>query len=77
MSFINGFWKGQRNFSENIAVIINSILLSIVYFIGIGLTSIIAKIFGVSFLETKPEKNSYWTETDISKNPREDCYRQF
>ena len=37
------FKKGFEEFSSNITIIINSILLTLVYLIGIGITSIIAK----------------------------------
>ena len=52
----NGFKKGMKCFSDNISTVINFLLLSIVYFIGIGLTSITAKIFGKHFLDTKNER---------------------
>ena len=54
--FFNGFKKGMKCFSDNISTVINFLLLSIVYFIGIGLTSITAKIFGKHFLDTKNER---------------------
>ena len=58
--FFKGFQKGIKKFSDNISTIINFLLLSIVYLIGVGLTSITAKIFGKHFLDTKKKKDSYW-----------------
>ena len=52
----NGFKKGMKCFSDNISTVINFLLLSIVYFIGIGLTSITAKLFSKHFLDTKNER---------------------
>lgn len=77
--FIEGFKEGQKEFGENIAIIVNSILLSIVYLLGFGLTSIFAKIFGKRFLELKQEENreSYWDELNLGKRPLEEYYRQF
>ena len=74
-----GFKKGMQDFGHNITIIINSILLSIVYIIGIGLTSIIAKIFKKSFLDTKisKEKKSYWSELNLKKKSLDKYYRQF
>jgi len=60
--FFGAVKNGFKKFGENIALIINSILLSVVYILGIGLTAIISKICGKSFLDRKisgKEKN-YW-----------------
>ena len=72
------FKKGQKKFGEDIAIIINSILLSFVYFVGVGLTSIFAKVFRKNFLELKPDKKikSYWVDLKL-KNNLEDYYKQF
>ena len=43
--FFKGLKKGQKKFGENIAGIVNSILLTFVYFIGIGLTSIFKSVY--------------------------------
>jgi hypothetical protein len=77
--FLKGLKEGQKLFGETIAIIINSLLLTIVYFVGVGLTSIIAKLFRKSFLDLKLEKNSktYWSELNLSKKPLEEYYRQF
>ena len=76
--FFNGFKKGMSNFGHNIALIINTILLTFVYLIGVGLTSIIAKIFRKHFLETKlSKKDSYWSDLKLKKKKFEEYYRQF
>lgn len=75
--FLKGFKKGMKGFGENITVIINSILLSFVYFIGVGPTSIIAKLFGKHFLDLKYSKDSYWSDLNLKKKKLEDYYRQF
>ena len=49
--FLSGFKEGMRQFGQTISIIINSGLLLIVYFIGIGFTSIIAKLFHKHFLD--------------------------
>ncbi len=79
MKFINGFLRGQKKFGENISIIINSILLTIVYFIGVGLTSIFAKIFNKHFLDLKPKKNekTYWEDLNLTKKSMKEYYRQF
>jgi len=76
--FFRGFKKGMGNFGYNISLIINTILLTFVYLIGVGLTSIFAKIFGKHFLEEKsPKKESYWSDLKLKKKPIEEYYRQF
>jgi Na+-driven multidrug efflux pump len=43
----------MNKIKQKLTIFANFILLSIVYFLGIGLTSIFAKIFGKSFLQNK------------------------
>ena len=51
--FFKGFKKGMGNFGYNLALIINTILLAIVYFFEVELTSLFGKISGKHFLEIK------------------------
>ena len=78
-SFLKGVKSGQRKFGESIAVIVNSILLSFVYFFGVGITSILAKISRKHFLDLKPYKsrNSYWEELNLGRERIEKYYKQF
>lgn len=77
--FFKGFQKGLKNFGHNITVIINSTLLSVVYLIGIGITSIVAKLFGKRFLDVgaPKKKGTYWSDLNLKKKPIEEYYRQF
>ncbi|MDP2926033.1 MAG: hypothetical protein Q8N99_06685 [Nanoarchaeota archaeon] len=76
--FFIGFKHGQKLFGESLSVIVNTLLLIIVYIIGVGLTSIFAKICKKHFLDLKPiNKESYWEEFNLSKKPLEEYYRQF
>ena len=76
---ISGFKEGQKAFIETIAVIINSILLSLVYILGVGITSIIGKLFKKNFLDMKVDKKaqSYWNDFDLKKKKVDEYYRQF
>lgn len=78
-SFIQQFKKGQKEFGEDIAIIINSILLSIVYLFGVGLTSSIAKVFRKRFLDLKidPKVKTYWCDLNLTKKPINEYYKQF
>ena len=76
---INGFKKGFKEFGYNISLIINSALLTIVYFLGVGLTSLFAKLVRKHFLDMKLSriKKTYWSELNLEKQPIEEYYRQF
>ena len=71
------FMEGSKMFGELISAIINLLLLSFVYFIGFGLTSIFAKILGKKFIDDKITKNSYWEELNLTTRPFKEYYRQF
>lgn len=77
--FFSGFKKGFISFGQNIGLIVNVILLSFVYIVGVGLTSIVAKIVGKHFIENKisKEATTYWTELNIKKREIEKYYKQF
>jgi len=76
--FFRGFKKGMASFGQSISLLINTILLAFVYFLGVGLTSIVAKIVGKHFLETKlSKKGTYWSDLNLKKKPIEEYYRQF
>ena len=79
MDFFNDILKGQKMFGEDISQIVNFLLLTITYFLGVGLTSVLAKIFGKHFLKLKidEEEDSYWTELNLTKKPIGEYYRQF
>ena len=75
MKFIINLFK---SIGKIIVIIINSILLTIVYFIGVGLTSIIAKIFKKNFLDLKiSKKKTYWTNLNLKKELIKNYYKQF
>tara|TARA_Y100000310_G_scaffold167546_2_gene167422 strand:- start:61990 stop:62229 length:240 start_codon:yes stop_codon:yes gene_type:complete len=74
---LKDFKEGTKIFGEDIASIVNFILLTFVYFLGVGLTSVIAKIFGKRFLEFKKEKKSHWSDLNLDKKKKEGYYRQF
>ena len=69
--------KAIKEFSGFLNAVFNSLLLSIVYFIGIGVASVVAKIFRKKFLETRFSEGSYWSELNLKKLSAEEHYRQF
>lgn len=77
--FFIGFRNGMKEFGFTFAIIVNSLLLSIIYVFGIGSTAILAKIFRKRFLETeiKKDNDTYWDDLDLKKKPLKEYYRQF
>ena len=77
--FYDGFISGVKDFGHDIYIIINSALLLIVYLLGVGFTSLFAKILKKHFLDTKISKKvkSYWSDLGLKKKPIDEYYRQF
>ncbi len=78
-TFIKGFKDGFTDFGHNVSTIVNSVLLSVVYFVGVGPTSLAARVFGKSFITSGPEEDteSYWTDFEHAEKGLENHYRQF
>ncbi|MAF35941.1 hypothetical protein CL622_02380 [archaeon] len=77
--YIKDFHNGIKEFGENISTLVNAILLGLVYVIGIGITSIIAKLAKKNFMEKKILKlnSTYWEELNLSKKSFNEYYKQF
>jgi len=77
--FFKGFIEGLKEFGLSINILVITSLLTIVYVLGVGVTSIIAKALGKHFLNTQLAKNqdTYWTELNLSKKEIEEYYKQF
>ncbi|HLD00827.1 MAG TPA: hypothetical protein VJC39_03725 [Candidatus Nanoarchaeia archaeon] len=74
-----GFKHGMKEFGKTINLVVNCVLLTLVYGIGVGLTATAAKLFKKQFLETKlqPTEKSYWSDLNLTKRPLKEYYRQF
>ena len=74
---LRDFYAGFREYGHDVASIVNFILLLLVYIVGVGPVSIIAKIFKKHFLDLKfKHSNSKW----VARKPVESIdehYRQF
>lgn len=79
MIFIKGFKNGFKDFGILVNNIINIILLTILYIIAIGPTSIILKLVkkNLLILNKKENPSTYWTDYDLKTEPEENYYRQF
>lgn len=78
-SFLKGIKSGQKKYGESISAIINSVLLSVVYIVGVGVTSVFAKVLGKHFLDLnfKKPQDTYWEELNLGREDLEKYYRQF
>ena len=75
--FLKGVIAGFKKFGDGIVNIVNFILLIPVYFIGVGLTSIIAKLLGKHFLNLKKRGKTNWTKHYLTTGDVESYYRMF
>jgi len=77
--FFIGFKKGQKLFGNTIASVVNTILLTFVYIIGVGGTAIASKIIKKEFLqkEINPKRKSYWLDLNLEKKKMEEYYKQY
>ena len=72
------FKKGISKFGQNISTLVNFMLLSLVYLLGVGFTSILSKLLKKNFLDTKiSNKKTYWSKLDLKKESIEKHMRQF
>lgn len=83
MSTIKHFWRGFREgageFGLTVNVLITSALLLVVYLLGVGITSVIAKCAGKRFLQSGSEQpqNTYWSSLSRTIESTDDYYKQF
>ena len=75
MSFRKGFAAGTRAFGERVSMIVNTLLLLVVYVVGVGLPAILGKLTGKRFLSTEKQE-SYWVAIP-REDDKEGRYRQF
>ena len=77
--FLIDFRKGFIEFGYNLSVLVNTLLLFVVYMLGVGLTSVAAKLAGKRFIEKKISKDlkTYWSDLNLKKEPMEKYYKQF
>jgi len=77
--FFVGTQQGIKSFGENIQTLVNTLLLSIVYFVGVGIAWLMCKLSKRTFFAEKPrpEATTYWEPMDLKKRPMEEYRRQF
>jgi hypothetical protein len=68
---VNRFIEGILDFGKCIAAVINTAVLATAYLLGVGITSVVARITGKKFLDIG-KKRTYW-----KKFSKSDARRQF
>ena len=80
---MKGFWKGYlkgfKSFGHSVGTLVNTILLSVVYLLGVGVTALASRVGRKRFIETKVdhEAKTYWSDLHLTKRPMDEYYRQF
>lgn len=77
--FFQGWKQGMHLFSSRIALLVQTVLLFLVYWVGVGISSMVAKVMGKKFLALSIDKKatSYWEDLHLKKKPMKEYYRQF
>jgi len=70
---LKDFQNGLKEFGLCISTVVNTVLLSIVYIIGVGIASLANKVSKKELLELKKKDGSYWSDFHQSNK----YYRQF
>ncbi len=79
MKLAKSAWALFKAFGEKVASVVNFILLIPVYFIGVGLTKMCAKIAGAKILPLQQKINAqtYWQEYSCKTELKEKYKRMF
>lgn len=74
-----GMKTGCKEFGESVNKVVNAVLLSVTYLIGVGMVSMIARLQKKKLLDLKTDKNkeTYYQGLMLSKKPKKEYYRQF
>jgi len=74
----SGIKEGFEGFGKIITTIVNFFLLLLVYIVGVGITSILAKLGKKEILSKKlHQEKSYWSDLNLNDSNIERYYRQF
>lgn len=74
---IKAVLRGMKRFGEYVAILVNTILLFITYFLGVGITWLIAKAMRKEVLQKKLGAASYWTPLELKTKPKDEYLKQF
>lgn len=72
-----GMKAGMLFFGERTSALVNAVLLTLVYVLGVGSMNLLARIVGKKFLELDLGGTSYWVEKHEVPEKLRRYYRQF
>ena len=77
--FLEGFKEGATVTGRKINFLVTTLILSLVFLIGLGPSAVIAKLFRKKFFETKISKDTstYWSKLNLESEPIEEYYKQY
>ena len=78
-SILEEFHQGQKKFGEDIARLVNSVLLTIVYVFGVGFSWVLTRFSKKDLLELElePRAKTYWKNLNLTTGPIKEYYKQF
>lgn len=72
------FWVFWKKFAHRLAIIQTTIILTLFYFLMIGVFALVAKLLGKDLLDKKWKQNkSFWKEKEKLSMAVENARRQF
>jgi len=78
MSIPKAFFSGMRRFGEALGGFCSTLLLIVVYVLGIGPAALAAKLIRKKFLSLgKEDRETYWEDLHVGPRKREEYHRQF
>jgi len=77
--FASGIFEGMKEFGSNISIIVNSLLLLIVYVLGVGASSLAARMLNKKLFDFQISKSrsTYWIDMNMQKQGIAGYKRQF
>lgn len=72
-----GIKSGLKTFNLIMFTPISAILISIIYFFGVGTASLMVKLSKTTLLNQHQSKNSSWTDIDYEYTEKESFFRQY
>lgn len=77
MELIKGFKDGFKRYNTVMYSIINFVLVSIIYFFGVGLSKLIVKLLKIKLLNQDTNKNSSWEKISYEFETEDDFFNQY
>ncbi|MCS6915266.1 MAG: hypothetical protein RMK29_15790 [Myxococcales bacterium] len=70
---------GMRTFGRHVALGVNAILLTIIYFGALGPTALVARLLRRRFLDLAPapDKETFWQDLDLEARSLDAYFRQY